>query len=204
MGGVGAQVDSIAEAIDQRIANPIEQLSEIAEDAASTASVAASAAQEASSEVNTLTHLVRDLQDLVESVRQPDGETLAARVASQRKVIWWYFIEDTWRRSSDRALRTTQRLHSLLTGAIPIEEDRNSWELCFWRDILHDRSEQPKGRGTLKWWDASIQFVSSTFPSPSYQALDLPDLAKELRTDLKGVLDDPLSLTNQFADDLDL
>jgi hypothetical protein len=203
MGAVTSQVNQIADAIDRQIAMPLAELSETAGYAASAASSAESAASTVGYDVNTVEHLVRELQDLVHDLRDTAPESLASKVVKQRRIVWWNFTVDTWKRSSVRAERLAGSLRELLSCDIALDDAHNTWELRVWGDLLKERKQQRGKRGTLKWWEAAVKEVVAFLESPAYQAPDLPELRAELRVDIDRALDDPESLTRRFRDLLD-
>lgn len=200
VGTVGTQVEQIAEAIDRNIAQPLEELTDMAGYAASAASSAESAAEAVSHDVTNIEHLVRNLQEVAEELQNGSVESLAARVASERRIVWWNFTVDTWERSSARAERLATALRQLLAADISLDDAHNTWELRVWGDLLKERKAQRGEKGTLKWWQAVTKEVSEFMSSPSYQAPDLPDLRGELRGDIDSALDDPHIQTNRFRD----
>lgn len=94
----------------------------------------------------------------------------------------------------------TAQLHELLATGISPHGVRNSWELRVWEEVLSDRKSQRGGKGTLKWWQATIAELDEFLANPVYRAPDLPDLRSELRADLDKAIEDPKSLTNQFRE----
>ncbi len=202
VGVVGAQVDSIADAIDKRIAQPLEELSETAGYAASSASSAESAALDVAYDVQKVERLVRKLQGVADSLRDRSADALAVQVGDQRRAVWWNFACDTWQRTSQRAGRVAAALHELLAANISLDEARNTWELRVWDELMDDRKNERGGKGSLKWWRAAVERVSTFLGAPAYEAPELPDLRAELRTDRDRALDDPQSLTRQFVERL--
>lgn len=200
VGAVGTQVDEITQAIEHNIAQPLEELTDTAGMAAMAASAAESVASTVESDVANVERLVRDLQQVVEELQDDSLQSLAARVAHIRRKIWWAFTVDTWERSSARAERMTAQLHELLATGISPHGVRNSWELRVWEEVLSDRKSQRGGKGTLKWWQATIAELDEFLANPVYRAPDLPDLRSELRADLDKAIEDPKSLTNQFRE----
>jgi len=219
VGTLGTQVDQIAGAIEQNIARPIGELTNIvvkataaassaaeaateAEDAASSAASAASSAEGTADsvghDVQRVERLVNDLFDAVEDMRDDTPQSLAARVADQRRIVWWNFTVDTWERHSDRAERLASDLNELLTADIALDDARNTWELQVWQELLTDRRAQRGEKGTLKWWQACVDKVNRYLDAPGYLAPELPDLRAELRADLNKVLHDDSSATNRF------
>jgi hypothetical protein len=219
VGTLGTQVDQIAGAIEQNIARPISELTNIvvkataaassaaeaateAEDAASSAASAASSAEGTADsvghDVQRVERLVNDLFDAVEDMRDDTPQSLAARVADQRRIVWWNFTVDTWERHSDRAERLASDLNELLTADIALDDARNTWELQVWQELLTDRRAQRGEKGTLKWWQACVDKVNRYLDAPGYLAPELPDLRAELRADLNKALHDDSSATNRF------
>lgn len=142
--------------------------------------------------------LVNDLFDAVEDMRDDTPQSLAARVADQRRIVWWNFTVDTWERHSDRAERLASDLNELLTADIALDDARNTWELQVWQELLTDRRAQRGEKGTLKWWQACVDKVNRYLDAPGYLAPELPDLRAELRADLNKALHDDSSATNRF------
>lgn len=204
LGEVGTQMDEIADAIEHAIANPLQELTETAGLAASAASSAEGAAESASYDVQQVERLVQDLQDLVEDLHDQSPDSLAVRVAQKRRVVWWYFMSDTWNRTSPRANRLAQTVHRLLSGDISIDDSRNSWELAVWTAALTDRSGQRRGIGTLTWWDETAKEAKEFLEKPVYAGPNLPDLRGALQTDRTMAIEDPSSDVNRFLRLLDL
>lgn len=203
VGAVGSQVDQIADAIESHIAQPLEELSETAGYAASAASSAEDAATAVGHDVHTVEQIVLELQGLVLDLQHAAPESLGARVARQRRIVWWNFTVDTWKRYSPRAERLADTVRDLLSSDISLDDAHNTWELRVWSDVLDDRRRQRGERGTLKWWEAAVDDVVDFLETPVYQAPELPDLRAELRADIDETLDDPTSLTRQFRDLID-
>lgn len=200
VGAVSSQVDQIAMAIQQTIAQPIADLSDTATYAAISASSAEAAAESVADDVRHVEDLVRELNDVVQEMRDNAPESLAARVVRQRRAVWWSFTTDTWKRSSRQAERLAKRLHAFLSTDIALDDAENTWELRIWEDLLTKREDQRSGRGSLKWWGNALLEVNSFLKSPSYQAPELPDMRAELRADFDKALDDPESATYRFVD----
>ena len=206
VGAVGSQVDQIAKAIENSIAEPINQLTGTTADAADAARSAASSADSAAAsadsveyEVGHAQRLVQDLQEVVEELQDDSLQNLAYRVIRLRRKVWWNFTVDTWEHASKRADDLERRLRELLATDVSLDAARNSWELRVWQDLLNDRKAQRGERGTQKWWDGAIGEVVSFMAQPAYAAPELPDLRRALKADLDRELDDPESVTNQFG-----
>lgn len=206
VGAVGSQIDQIAEAIDQRIAQPIDQLSgttseaaDAAQSASSSADSAAASADSVDYEVRHVQRLVEDLQDVVAELQNDSLQNLASRVIRLRRKIWWNFNVDTWEHVSKRADNLEARLRELLATDVSLDAARNSWELRVWQDLLRDRQGQRRERGTQTWWDEAIKEAAGFMAQPAYAAPDLPDLRRALKFDLDHEIDDPASVTNQFS-----
>jgi hypothetical protein len=219
VGTVGTQVDLIAGAIEQNIAEPIRKLTSVVEKAGAAASSAAEAATEAEDaaslaassassaestadsvgyDVQRVERFLRDLHDLVEEIGDNSPQSLAARVADQRRIVWWNFTVDTWERHSERAERLASDLNELLTADIPLDDARNTWELRVWQEQLADRLAQRGEKGTLKWWQACVNTVDAYLDAPGYETPELPDLRAELWADFDKALEDDSSATNRF------
>jgi hypothetical protein len=203
VGAVGTQVDEISDAIEQRIARPLALVADSADYAATAASSAEAAASDVGYDIQRVERIVRDLQDVVEQVEDGSAQALAARVAHQRRWVWWNFTVDTWERSSERSERLGRTLHDVLTADISVDSSRNSWELEVWDSILQSREDLGQKRATLKWWGETLREVVTFFERPTYTAADLPDLRAELRADFDKATTDPSSLTKQFREMLD-
>lgn len=204
VGAVGTQVDQIADAIQQQIAEPLEELVDAAEMAASAASSAESAASDVGYDLRRVEQMVRDLRSTADDLQDATPEVLAARVAQSRQTVWVAFTEDTWTRSSAHADRLARRLHTVLSAEISLDMSKNTWELRVWGDVLRDRQELAKKHGTLKWWEQQLGDVIEFLRAPIYQAPELSDLRAELRSrGVAQVLQDPKSLTRMFYDQLD-
>ena len=203
VGAVGAQVDDIADAIEQQITQPLAELSDTAERAATAADDAEAAAMNVEYEVSNVGSMVRDLRELVEELQDNALETLAARVVRERRRVWWAFTDDTWERTSMRAERLATSLRTVLSHDISLDSAKNTWELRIWANVLKDRKQQRAAKGTLKWWGEIVAEVEAFIASPAYSPPDLPDLRAELRADFDRALDDPNSETQKFARLLD-
>jgi DNA-binding ferritin-like protein len=210
VGAVGNQVDQIAEGIQRNIAEPIERMTATAEEAAEAARSAASAADSANAAADTTSYevehvqrLVRDLQDAVNDLDDESHENLVFRIVQARRKVWWNFTLDTFEHTSARATKLDEQLRELLARDVSFEPDRNSWELAVWQDLLRDRQEQRRGRGTQKWWMEAIRQVFTFMERPAYAAPDLPDLRSAIQADIDHEVDDPESITNQFKALLD-
>lgn len=141
---------------------------------------------------------MRDLHDVVDEIRDNAPQPLAARVADQRRIVWWNFTVDTWERHSERAERLASHLNELLTADIPLDDAHNTWELRVWQEQLTDRRAERGEKGTLKWWQACVDTVDAYLDAPGYLAPELPDLRAELRADFDKALEDENSATNGF------
>lgn len=198
VGALGTEVGEIADAIDRNIGQPIRELTDTAEVAASAASGAESAASDIEFELRNVKRLLADLQEVVEELRDGTTEALPARVAQERRRVWWAFSEDTWARTSRPADRLAQALRTVLSADITLSGTHNAWELRIWEHLLSNRQSQKKGSGTLKWWEASIKEVEQYLGSPGYQAPALPDLRAEIRLSPETAFANESSLTNRF------
>lgn len=210
VGDVSGQVDGIADAIEARVAQPIEELSEVAQWAGAQASAAQSAASSAEAAADSVSLEVSSLEVVVEDVRGYVGALLdhaegagAADVAKQRRRVWWALTVDTWERRSARAESIVDQVRQLLSADIALDPARNEWELGVWRDLLADRETQRGQKGSLKWWEAMMVQLNAYIAEPSYQAPELPDLRIEMQADLNYALDDADSLTRRFTADLE-
>ncbi len=203
VGSVGTQVDSIAEAIDRRIAQPIAELSETAGYAASSASSAEDAAQAVSFDVQHVEDLVRDLQGVTDSLLDRSTQALVAQIADRRRKVWWDYTCDTWKRTSPRAQQLDRAVRELLSAGIALDDARNTWELTVWSEFMKEREDQRGGKGTLAWWESVVKRVTAYLVNPAYEPPDLPDLRTELKTNLDRALDDPKSLTRRFVESLE-
>ncbi|WP_431890789.1 AlbA family DNA-binding domain-containing protein [Cellulosimicrobium funkei] len=199
VGAVGSQVDQIAGAIDQRIARPLADISDAADYAASASGAAEDAATMVSGDVHRMELLLRDVQQVVDSLEEGTPGSLAGQVAQARRSVWWEFTVDTWERTSAQALRLDKTLRALLSVDIPIDPSRNAWELGLWEDLLAARKKQRRQRGTLKWWAEAVKEVADLADRPVYAAPQLPDLRSELQADLDKAVSDPTSLTSRFS-----
>ena len=206
VGAVGSQVDQITEGIEKHIAEPIQRLTgttaAAADAAASASSAADSAAASADSvqyEVEDVQRLIRDLHEVVEELQDDSLQSLASRVIRLRRKVWWNFTVDTWEHTSKRAHDLETRLRELLTSPVSLDSARNSWELRVWQDLLEDRREQRRERGTQKWWSAAVREVVNFMEQPAYAGPELPDLRRALQADLDHEVDNPESLTNTFS-----
>lgn len=205
VGAIGDQVDDVAAAIEENIAEPIRSLTRTAESAADAARSAESSADSASAsamsaewEVSNVQQLVNGLQDVVEDVRDQTPEGLAFLLATLRRKVWWNFTVDTYEHTSALADQLEQRLRALLTRDMSIDAAHSSWEIGLWEDVLEVRMAKSRQRGSQKWWHATIQTLEEYFGSPSYGVPDLPDLRAALKADLDHELDDPESMTRKF------
>lgn len=205
VGAIGGQVDDVAAAIEENIAEPIRNLTRTAESAADAARSAESSADSASAsamsaewEVSNVQQLVKGLQDVVEDVRDQTPEGLAFLLATLRRKVWWNFTVDTYEHTSALADQLEQRLRALLTRDMSIDAAHSSWEIGLWEDVLEVRMAKSRQRGSQKWWHATIQTLEEYFGSPSYAAPDLPDLRAALKADLDHELDDPESMTRKY------
>jgi hypothetical protein len=206
VGAIGGQVDDVAAAIEDKIAEPIRSLAatahraaDAAESAESSADGASASAMNVESEVSHVQHLVRGLQELVEDIRDQTPDSLAFQLSTIRRKVWWNFTVDTHEHTSALADRLEQRLRALLSSEISLYVARNSWEVGLWTDVLDVRMAQHRHRGTQKWWSETIQQLESYLNSPSYSAPELPALRAALRADLDHELDDPESVTRKFG-----
>lgn len=210
VGAVGSQVDQIAEGIEKHIAEPIARMTATAAEAADAAHSAASAAESANAAADTASYevehvqrLVRDLQEVVNDLDDASHQNLVNRVVQVRRKVWWYFTVDTFEHTSARAGELAVQLRELLARDVSVDPDRNNWELAVWHDLLGDRREQRRSRGTQKWWNEAIAEVQGFLTSPAYAAPDLPDLRTAIQADIDHEVDDPESVTNQFRALLD-
>lgn len=202
VGSVGAQVDEIAAAIDEHIAQPLADLIDSAESAQMAAMSAESAASDAGYETEKVARLVRDLRSVVDELQDDTTQQGAVRVADVRRKVWWALTVDTWERSSVQAERLARRYQSLLSTDIAVDAALNAWEFRIWEDVLSDRESLRDSTGTLKWWSETAAEVESYLERPVFQGPELPDLRAELRADFDRAVDDPESLTNRFKTDL--
>lgn len=207
VGAIGNQVDDVATAIEENIAEPIRILAATAERAADAAESAESSADSASAsaisaeyEVSNVQRLVRGLQQVVEDIRDQTPESLAFQLTTIRRAIWWNFTLDTYEHKSALADQLEDRLHALLSTDISLAVALSDWELDLWNEVLDSRSALPRRRGTQQWWRATIQRVEGYMSNPSYSAPELPRLRAALQADLDHELDDPGSATRQFQD----
>ena len=205
VGAIGDQVDDVAAAIEDNIAEPIRTLTMTAETAADAARSAESSADSANAsamsteyEVSNVQGVVNALRTVVEDMRDQTPEALAFQLTSNRRKVWWNFTVDTYRHGSDLASQLNERLHALLARDISIDPAQSAWELVLWKDVLNERTAQPRQRGTQKWWRTTIQTLEAYFRSPSYAVPELPDLRAALRDDIDHELDDPRSATRTF------
>lgn len=205
VGAIGDQVDDVAAAIEENIAEPIRSLTRTAESAAEAARSAEDSADSASAsamsaeyEVSNVQQLVKDLHDTVEGMRDQTSESLAFQLAKLRRKVWWNFTVDTYEHASALADQLEQRLRMLLAREIHIDVAYSDWEIGLWEDVLEVRMARPRQRGTQKWWRATIQTLEEYFGSPSYAAPELPDLRVALKADFDHELDDPESMTRRF------
>jgi hypothetical protein len=199
VGDVGSQVDEMATAIEQRIAKPLEELVDTADYAAIAASSAEDSANTVAHGLREVEGLVRELGEVVDDLLEESSEAVAARLVRQRQIVWWNFTLDTWRRSSSQAQRLSSALYGLLSRDIPLDDERNAWELSVWRHVLDDRKAERRAIGSLKWWWNITDQVAGYVEGPVYRAPALPDLRSELRADFEGARDNPNSLTQTFA-----
>jgi hypothetical protein len=100
VGGIGSQVESIADAIETPIAQPLTELTETAGYAASAASSAEDAATTVSFEVNQVEQLVRELQGAVEGLQNESVSSLPAELMRKRQFVWLDFAIETYERNS--------------------------------------------------------------------------------------------------------
>lgn len=219
VGAVGTQIDQIERAIEQNIALPLQQIAATASRAATAAALAESAARDAEDagaaaavaassaestadavghDLRQVDHLVSELYDVVEDLSEKTPELLAARVAIQRRHVWWNFSADTWNRRSDRAERLAVEVQKLLSDDIALDDGHNTWELRIWRTLLAERDTERGGRGTLKWWEGAAERVKQFRARPSYAAPELPNLRAELQADVDAALDHEDSLVNRY------
>ena len=210
VGAIGGQVDDVAAAIEENIAEPIRSLTKTAESAAGAARSAEDSADSASAsamsaeyEVSNVQQLVKDLHDTVEDMRAQTPERLAFQLTKLRRRVWWNFTVDTWQHTSALADQLEQRLRVLLTREISIDAAYGGWEIGLWEDVLEVRMAQPRQRATQKWWRATIRTLEEYLVSPSYGAPELPDLRTALKADLDHELNDPESTTRKFEALLD-
>ncbi|QIM15197.1 hypothetical protein G7067_00255 [Leucobacter insecticola] len=207
VGAIGDQVDDVAAAIEDNIAEPIRSLTLTAESAADAARSAESSADSASAsamsaewEVSHVNQLVKGLQLAVEDIRDQTSEGHAFHLATLRRKVWWNFTVDTYMHNSKLADQLEQRLRALLTREISIDAVHSSWERGLWEDVLKARTTEGRQSGTQKWWRAMLQTLEEWIGSPSYAAPELPDLRSALKADLDHELDDPESVTRRFED----
>lgn len=205
VGAISGQVDDVAAAIEENIAEPIRSLTRTAESAAEAARSAEGSADSASAsamsaeyEVSNVQQLVKNLHDAVEDMRDQTPESLAFQLTKIRRKVWWNFTVDTWQHTSALADQLEQRLRALLSRDISIDAASSSWEIGLWEDVLEVRMSQRRQRATQKWWRATIQTLEECLLSPSYGAPELPDLRTALKVDLDHELDDPESMTRRF------
>ncbi|MFJ2755177.1 ATP-binding protein [Nocardioides sp. NPDC087217] len=205
VGAVGGQVDQIADAIETNIAEPIARMTATAADAAdaphsaaSSADSAAAAADSASYELEDVQRLVKDLHEVVEQIQEEEPQSLASRVIGTRRKIWWEFTVDTFEHTSVRATRLAEQLRDLLQGEVAIDAAHNTWELGLWEELLNERKNQNRGRGTQAWWSGVVKEVPKLMERPQYGPPNLPDLRAAIKADIDHEVDDPGSVTNQF------
>lgn len=210
IGAIGNQVDDVAAAIEENIAEPISLLTMTAETSAEAARSAESSADSANAsamstefEVSNVQGVVKALRTVVEDLRDRTPEGLASQLTSNRRKVWWNFTADTFQHGSALAEQLNKRLRVLLAREISIDPAQSAWELALWEDVLFERMAQPRQRGTQKWWRTMIQTVEAYSRSPTYAAPELPDLRAALREDIDHELDDPLSATRTFEALLD-
>lgn len=194
VGAIGGQVDDVAVAIEENIAEPIRSLTKTAESAAGAARSAEDSADSASAsamsaeyEVSNVQQLVKDLHDTVEDMRAQTPESLAFQLTKLRRRVWWNFTVDTWQHTSALADQLEQRLRVLLTREISLDAAYGGWEIGLWEDMLEVRMAQPRQRATQKWWRSTIRTLEEYLVSPSYGAPELPDLRTALKADKSGV-----------------
>ncbi|KAB1643904.1 AlbA family DNA-binding domain-containing protein [Gulosibacter chungangensis] len=206
VGAISGQVDDVAAAIEENIAEPIRSLTRTAESAAEAARSAEDSADSASAsamnaeyEVSNVQQLVKNLHDAVEDMRDQTPESLAFQLTKIRRKAWWNFTVDTWQHTSALADQLEQRLRALLSREISLDAASSSWEIGLWEDVLEVRMAQPRQRATQKWWRATIKTLEEYLGSPSYGAPNLPDLRTALKADLDHELDDPESETRKFG-----
>lgn len=207
VGVIGSQVDDVATAIEESIAEPIRALSqtaaaaaEAAESAESSADSAAAAAMNADSEVSNVGRLVEQLQDVVEGIRDQTPESLAAELTLVRRKVWWNFTLDTFEHTSKLADELETRLRALLSSDISIDVDHSRWEVALWQDVLDVRQNLPRQRGTQRWWKSTIHELEGYWISPSYAAPELPGLRAALQANFDHEADDPDSATRMFQE----
>lgn len=205
VGAIGDQVDDVAAAIEENIAEPIRTLTMTAETAADAARSAESSADSANAsamsteyEVSNVQGVVNALRTVVEDIRDQTPEVLAFQLILNRRKVWWNFTVDTYRHSSALATRLDKRLRVLLSRDVPIDPALSAWELALWEDVLEERMAHPRHRGTQQWWRATVQTLEAYLQSPSYGAPELPDIRAALRDDIDHELDDPASVTRTF------
>ena len=95
VGNISAQVETLAGAIDSRIAQPLQELSETTESAAMSAHSAADAAGAIGSDVYAVETMVRDLRDVVEVLEKRTNVDQAMRIIRKRRIVWWALNLDT-------------------------------------------------------------------------------------------------------------
>ncbi|WP_426724916.1 AlbA family DNA-binding domain-containing protein [Curtobacterium flaccumfaciens] len=205
VGAIGDQVDDVAAAIEETIAEPLGALTMTAETAADAARSAESSADSANAsamsteyEVSNVRDVVRALQTVVEHLRDQAPDNLAFQLVMSRRKVWWNFTVDTYRHTSALSNRLEERLRALLARDISIDATQSGWELGLWESVLDGRMARPRQRGTQKWWHATLETIETYLSSPSYAAPDLPGLRAALRADLDRELDDPKSATRTF------
>ncbi|WP_410792324.1 helix-turn-helix domain-containing protein [Kribbella sp. C-35] len=203
VGGVGTQIDQIAAAIEDTIAQPVRDLTDTAESAALSASAAESAAEDVAYSVSNLDARLALLHSLIADVHGVSPEALAARVATLRREVWLAFAVDTWERTSAQATRLEETLRNLLARDIAVAVEHNAHEIRVWSDLLEDRKALRKGHGALNWWRSALDEATRCVTEPAYGAPDLPNLRAEMKADIDKALDDPESLTRRFVDLLD-
>lgn len=207
VGAVGSQVDDIADAIREHVAEPIRQLARVAgaaEEAAMLASHAAEgasgAAMSAEWEAERVQRLVRELQETVMALDADSRTSIVSDLSDVRRWVWWIFTVDTYTRDSQRAAKLADRVLALLSRAIPIDPDQAAWEVVLWDGVLAKHKKLRRERATMKRWDAVTAEAERLWERQGYAPPDLPDLRAALRADLDRELDDPESLTNKFRD----
>jgi len=205
VGAIGGQVEDVAAAIEQNIAEPIRSLTataqraaDAAESAESSADSASASAMNAESEVSHVQQLVKGLQEVVEDIRDQTPDSVAFQLSEVRRKVWWNFAVDTYEHTSALADQLEERLRALLSSDISLYVARNSWEDGLWEDVLDERMARYRQRGTQKWWSETIQKIEGYLSSPSYSAPELPALRAALKVDLDHELDDPESVTRKF------
>lgn len=205
VGAIGDQVDDVAAAIEENIAEPLRTLTMTAGTAADAARSAESSADSANAsamsteyEVSNVQDVVRALQTVVEDIRDQTPDALAFQLSMSRRKVWWNFTVDTYRHASALSDQLEDRLRALLESEISIDATRSGWELSIWDAVLDSRMARPRQRGTQKWWRATIRTIETYVSSPSYAAPDLPGLRSALKADLDRELDDPKSATRTF------